>query len=91
MFLNGELSVTVTVISGVPQESILGPLLVLIFMDDIPSCVSTSSVLLYAHDTKCLNSIKSPSGAASLQDALSSYLKWSKDWCLSFNNKTATS
>ena len=46
VFLNGELSMTRSVISGVPH-GILGPLLFLIFINDIPSCISTSSVLLY--------------------------------------------
>ena len=53
-----------------------------------PSCVSTSSVLLYAGDMKIYNSIKSSSDAASLQDDLSSPSKWSKTWCHSFSNKT---
>ena len=44
--------------------------------NDIPSCVSTSSVLLYADDKKYFNSIKYSSGAASLQDDVSSVSKW---------------
>ena len=70
--------------SGVPQGSILGLLLFPIFINDIPSFVSTSSVLLYADDTKCFNSIKSSSDASSLQDDLLPLSKWSKYWCLSF-------
>ena len=74
VFLNSKLSKTLPIISGV----LLGPLLFLIFINDILSCVSTSSVLLYADETNCFNSIKSSSDAASLQDDLSSLSKWSK-------------
>ena len=42
------------VISGVPQGSILGPILFLIFVNDLPSSVSSS---LLADDTKCVKHI----------------------------------
>ena len=80
MFLNGQSSPSLPVISGVPQRSIFGPLLFLIYINDIPSYVSNYSTLLYADDAKCFKSIGSSSDAASLQADLDSLSKWSKEW-----------
>ena len=73
------------IISGVPQGSILGPLLFLIYINDLPDKLSESSLLLFAHDAKCFMPISSTADCDSLQSDLSSLADWSSEWKLSFN------
>ena len=55
--VNNYFSTPLPVISGVPQGSILGPLLFLIYINDLPPAVTSSKVLLFADDAKCYKTI----------------------------------
>ena len=44
--------------SGVPQGSILGPVLFLMFVNDMPDVLKSSSLAMYADDSKCYKTIK---------------------------------
>ncbi|CAK1581112.1 unnamed protein product [Parnassius mnemosyne] len=68
--VNGHSSNLVTVISGVPQGSILGPLLFILFINDINNCFHHSHFLLYADDLKVYLPILSADDNFKLQSDL---------------------
>ena len=73
------------VTSGVPQGSLLGPILFLLFVDDLPNTVKTSRVACYADDTKILKSIDSITDCNALQSDLNDLVSWSESSGLIFN------
>ena len=75
--IDGVCSELGDVLSGVPQGSILGPLLFVLFIDDIVSEVTTgTSIALYADDTKIWRHIQSISDTVSLQRTIDNLADW---------------
>ena len=66
------------VISGVPQGSVLGPLLFLIFVNDLPLWIRSSMLLLFADDTKLFCRILDENDEVLLQQDLDSLVEWTK-------------
>jgi hypothetical protein len=83
--INAESSSTVRVTSGVPQGSILGPLLFVMFINDLPSCFKHSQALLYADDLKLFSPISSVSDCKLLQTDIDSLSNWCSVWKLKLN------
>ena len=84
--LQGTYSDSLQVLSGVPQGSILGPLLFLVYIDDIPQCIKhDSKVAIFADDSKLFKIIEKPSDKFSFQQDLTQLSIWSDTWemCLS--------
>lgn len=75
------------VISGIPQGSVLGPVLFILFVDDIGLICEGSSVThkLFADDLKLYTTLKSDCDAAELQCSLDRLRHWCDDWQLSIN------
>ena len=82
--IGGCHSTMVPVTSGVPQGSVLGPLLFLIYVNDLPDVVSCS-VKLFADDAKLFSGISTDSQAADLQADLNALVQWSSSWQMAFN------
>ena len=82
--VNGECSEPAGVMSGIPQGSVLGPILFVIYINDLPAEVK-SSVLLFADDTKNYRFIKSIADSVQLQTDLDCLVEWSRKWLLEFN------
>ena len=82
---NNHCSQLLPVESGVPEGSILGPLLFIIYINSLPDAVLHSKTLIFADDTKCFRHIKSLSDQQLLQADLNLLSSWSAVSCLSFN------
>ena len=83
--INNILSHPVNVTSGVPQGSILGPLLFALYINDLPSCLTSAIPFIYADDTKCVKSISTVDDIHSLQEDLDRVFHWSCNTQLFFN------
>ena len=82
--LNGSSSDWRSVLSGVPQGSVLGPLLFLVFINDISNNIK-SGLSLFADDTKTFSSVKNEALKRELQGSIDALYDWSKKWCMQFN------
>ena len=84
--LNGCFSEWLEVLSGVPQGSVLCPLLFVIFINDIDGCAEHISTLLkFADDTKVGNKVTNAADQQNLQNCLDQLTSWASTWCMSFN------
>ena len=82
--VNGSSSSWMRVLSGVPQGSVLGPLLFLLYVNDLPDWIKTN-IRIFADDTKIWTRITSVKDSECLQRDLDSLSRWSEKWLLRLN------
>ena len=87
VIVNGIKSKMVDINSGVPQGSRLGPLLFIIYMNDIINDIE-SDILIFADDTSLFSTGTDPAQtAAQLNRDLAKISSWGKKWKVAFNAK----
>ena len=84
--INGSTSSWTSVTSWVPQGSILGPLMFLLFVNHIPQ-ITLSNIMLFADATKLWRLIKSIDDVNILQEDLKKIIEWCQKWKLHLNVK----
>ena len=82
--VEGETSAWTAVHSGVPQGSVLGALLFLIYINDLEDGVA-SKILKFADDTKIFRIVQTRQECRTLQEDLNRSDQWSAKWQMLFN------
>ena len=84
--VDGEYSTWRKVISGIPQGSVIGPILFVIFINDMPDAVKQCFCKLFADDCKLFGKVVDADDNR-IQVDLSNLEEWSRIWQLPFNAK----
>ena len=84
--LGESISDWVSVTSGVPQGSVLGPLLFIIFINDLSDSLKNICEI-FADDSKVLSIIKNMLNCLALQDDLQKIDEWTKIWLVKLNDE----
>ena len=75
--IEGKSSKAAKVTSGIPQGSVLGPILFLIFINDLPDVI-VSCMKLFADDAKIFGRVNSVMQATAVQNSLDNAVDWAR-------------
>jgi ribonuclease P/MRP protein subunit RPP40 len=76
------------ILSGIPQGTILGPLLFLIYINDLPNfCEGQADIYLFADDANLFTFINSVDDCLMLQTNLDKLQEWSEKWRIKLSVK----
>ena len=88
--MDGTQSTEADVLSGVLQGTVLGPLLFLAFINDLPESTNHSDAKLFADDCLLYRHVTSSQDQALLQEALSALERWEEIWQMKFHPDKCT-
>ena len=71
--------------SGVPQGTVLGPILFLIYINDLPDCIKHSTIGLFADDCIIYRQILNDNDTLLLQEDINAITNWASTWLMRFN------
>lgn len=83
--VEGASSEKCRVTSGVPQGSVLGPLLFLLFINDLPAYAKHSQIRLFADDCMLYREVTETEDCDLLQQDLTNLMTWAEDWNMQFH------
>ena len=84
--LEGDKSDWIEVCSGVPQGSVLGPILFIIYINDIDDKIM-NKIWKFADDTKILGKVKTDNDREIIKNDIIKFMEWSEMWQMPFNVK----
>ena len=86
VIINGVSSDPRNVTSGIPQGSVLGPILFVLYINDLPDVIKHGSIpFLFADDTKIYHRINCTQDCEDLQEDIKAMQLWSEKWLLCFH------
>ena len=84
--INSTVSDSKSVLSGIPQGSVLGPLLFVIFINDLPQqCGELGEMFLFADDSKIYKHIKNANDFIALNQCCKNVYEWCDNWLMKLN------
>ena len=85
--VQNEASSSQNVVSGIPQGTVLGPLMFLLYVNDMGDVLKHSDLVLYADDSKIFKSVVNDNDFNDMTSDISNFEKWVSDWQLKVNSE----